>query len=166
MPVQLQLAAVAFVSPQNQPILVRALTPNASPDDTLKYHYLAHTALDVVEERTATLPKGADSYLGFLYAMEDVVVYGYLTPLRVKIILALALTDAVVRDKDITEVFKALHIAYYRATANPFLKLRAPLDSVNDHATIMAAGGPRWTAFSKRVDEVARVASTISLSNI
>lgn len=36
--------------------------------------------------------------------MEDVVVYGYLTPLRVKIILALALTDAVVRDKDITEV--------------------------------------------------------------
>lgn len=52
MPVQLQLAAVAFVSPQNQPILVRALTPNASPDDTLKYHYLAHTALDVVEERS------------------------------------------------------------------------------------------------------------------
>ena len=39
--------------------------------------------------------------------MEDVVVYGYLTPLRVKIILALALTDAVVRDKDITEVRSA-----------------------------------------------------------
>ena len=54
--------------------------------------------------QAAILPKGADSYLGFLYAMEDVVVYGYLTPLRVKIILALALTDAVVRDKDITEV--------------------------------------------------------------
>ena len=54
MPVQLQLAAVAFVSPQNQPILVRALTPNASPDDTLKYHYLAHTALDVVEESSTT----------------------------------------------------------------------------------------------------------------
>lgn len=54
--------------------------------------------------QAATLPKGADSYLGFLYAMEDVVVYGYLTPLRVKIILALALTDAVVRDKDVIEV--------------------------------------------------------------
>ena len=36
--------------------------------------------------------------------MEDVAVYGYVTPLRVKIILALALTDAVVRDVDVIAV--------------------------------------------------------------
>lgn len=39
-----------------------------------------------------------DGYLGLLYAMDDVAAYGYVTPLKVKIVLALPLTDAVVRD--------------------------------------------------------------------
>jgi len=39
-----------------------------------------------------------------LYAMEDVAVYGYMTPLKMKIILALALADGVVRDADIVMV--------------------------------------------------------------
>jgi hypothetical protein len=45
-----------------------------------------------------------DCYLGLLYAMEDVAVYGYITPLKVKIILALALSDSVVRDAEINMV--------------------------------------------------------------
>ena len=36
--------------------------------------------------------------------MEDVAVYGYITPLKVKIIIALALTDSVVRDADVITV--------------------------------------------------------------
>jgi hypothetical protein len=36
--------------------------------------------------------------------MEDVAVYGYMTPLRVKIVLALALSDSVVKDAEITLV--------------------------------------------------------------
>lgn len=47
--VNLGLAAVAFISPQNHPILVRAFS--GSPDDLLKYHYLAHISLDVIDER-------------------------------------------------------------------------------------------------------------------
>ena len=50
------------------------------------------------------MQKGAESYLGFLYAMEDVAVYGYITPLKVKIVLALTLSDAVVKDADIIAV--------------------------------------------------------------
>jgi hypothetical protein len=51
MPAQLNLGltAVAFISPQNHPILVRALS--GSSEDLLKYHYLAHTSLDVIDER-------------------------------------------------------------------------------------------------------------------
>lgn len=51
MPGQLNLglAAVAFISPQNHPILVRAFS--GSPDDLLKHHYLAHISLDVIDER-------------------------------------------------------------------------------------------------------------------
>ncbi|ETW83531.1 hypothetical protein HETIRDRAFT_17090, partial [Heterobasidion irregulare TC 32-1] len=112
---------VAFVSPQNHPILVRSFSQ--THDDLLKYHYIAHTSLDVVDERIAAAPKSVECYLGFLYSMEDVAVYAYITPPKVKIILALALTDAVVRDADIITIFKALHLAYYRSAANPFLRL-------------------------------------------
>lgn len=42
--------------------------------------------------------------MNLLYTMEDVAVYGYITPLKVKIIIALALTDAVVRDADVLTV--------------------------------------------------------------
>lgn len=36
--------------------------------------------------------------------MEEVAVYGYITPLKVKIILAITLSDAVVRDADVISV--------------------------------------------------------------
>jgi len=55
----LGLAAVAFISPQNHPILVRALS--GSPDDLLKYHYIAHTSLDVIEERSKHLSRAVHS---------------------------------------------------------------------------------------------------------
>jgi hypothetical protein len=40
--------------------------------------------------------------------MEDVAVYGYITPLKVKIVLALALSDSVVRDSEVIMVCDVL----------------------------------------------------------
>jgi hypothetical protein len=40
--------------------------------------------------------------------LEEVAVYGYVTPLKLKIVVALALTDAVVRDADIISVRPSL----------------------------------------------------------
>lgn len=48
--------------------------------------------------------QAGECYLGLLYSMEDVVVYGYVTPLKVKIVLAFALSDAIVRDIEVTMV--------------------------------------------------------------
>ena len=46
----------------------------------------------------AAAPKTpAESYLGFLYALEEVAVYGYVTPLKLKIVLALVLIPSVRR---------------------------------------------------------------------
>ncbi|PCH41525.1 Sedlin [Wolfiporia cocos MD-104 SS10] len=156
MPPQLRLNAVAFVSPQNHPILIR--TFGQARQDELRYHYIAHTSLDVIEERIAAAQaaKSTECYLNLLYTMEDVAVYGYVTPLRVKIIAALALTDAVVRDVDVVTVFQALHTAYRLAVANPFHKLNTPLEGVNDHAAMLAAGGARMPAFRRRVDDIGR----------
>ena len=48
----MQLNAVAFISPQNHPIFIRAFIDG---QDELKYHYIAHTSLDVIEERGTAL---------------------------------------------------------------------------------------------------------------
>lgn len=190
MPPQLQLLAVAFISPQNHPLLIRSFSSSKKND--LKYHYIAHTSLDVIEERSecnwhphysnALINKGLagpstktnECYLGLLYAMEDVAVYGYMTPLKVKIVLTLALTDSVVRDADVTmvsllcrdnggcsspllQIFRAFHMAYFHALANPFLRLDTPYDAASsDHAALLVQNSRRWKGFRQRVDDVAR----------
>ena len=45
----LEIRAMAFISSQNHPMLVR--TFKGREEDELKFHYVAHTALDVMEER-------------------------------------------------------------------------------------------------------------------
>jgi len=100
-------------------------------------------------------------------------VYGYITPLKVKIVLALALTDSVVKDMDILtvratsyssspmntglfygQIFKAMHTAYYNAISNPFLRLE---NSIEDASPYPLLGSSKWKLFRRRVDEVARI---------
>lgn len=50
----LRLNAVAYISPQNHPILVR--TFSRQDENAIKYHYIAHTSLDVIEERSTNPP--------------------------------------------------------------------------------------------------------------
>ncbi|KAG6873309.1 hypothetical protein C0995_000462 [Termitomyces sp. Mi166 len=156
----LRLNAVAFISPQNHPILIRTFAKQ--DEHSIKYHYIAHTSLDVIEERVNAGGKVADCYLGLLYAMEDVAVYGYITPLKVKIVVALALSDSVVKDVEVVMIFKALHMAYYSAISNPFLKLNAPTDGTQDHSPYLLVGSPKWKTFRARVDEISRVVGTTS----
>ena len=57
--------------------------------------------------------------------MEDVAVYGYMTPLKVKIVLALALSDNVVRDAEICMVryrFGIDHPSEVRISFHRYLK--------------------------------------------
>ncbi|EJT97487.1 Sedlin [Dacryopinax primogenitus] len=118
---RLTINAVALISPSNSPIIVHTYRSHPS---SLKYHFVAHTALDIIEERLAT---GTDCYLGLLHTLEDQAVYGYVTPTRIRIVISLALTDTLVRDADVITTFKSLHTAYARALANPFLPARGTL---------------------------------------
>jgi len=126
--------------------------------------------------------KATECYLGLLYVMEDVAVYGYITPLKVKIILALALSDSVVKDLEIvtvpsttqphkflpflthtfSQIFKALHMAYYSAISNPFLKLDAPTDNAHSHSTHLLVGFTKWKNFRKRIDDINRVVGNVN----
>ncbi|TFK28767.1 trafficking protein particle complex 2 [Coprinopsis marcescibilis] len=152
MPPSLKMNAVAFISPQNHPIMIRTFSENE--EGAIKYHYIAHTSLDIIDERVGA--KLTDCYLGLLYSMEDVAVYGYVTPLKVKIILALALTDAVVKDTEVITIFKALHMAYYGAISNPFLALESSTSTI-DQRTYILAGSPKWKGFRRQVDTISRM---------
>ncbi|KAH7345091.1 Sedlin [Rhizoctonia solani] len=153
---RMRVNAVAFVYNQ-APVLVRTYT--ASKDAELKYHYVAHTSLDVIDERVAAIKSG-DCYLGLLHTMEDLAVYGYITPTRVKIILALALADYVVRDADVVNIFRSLHTTYAAALSNPFYRLSAQSDL--KAPTIETQAGKN--NLGKRVDEIVRVIGTIPVA--
>lgn len=81
-------ACVAVVGRHNNPLYIQAF---GVVEDELRFHFIVHTSLDVVEERAATKEKqGAlDSYLGLLYPTEDYNVYGYVTASAVKLVLVL-----------------------------------------------------------------------------
>ena len=53
-------------------------------------------------------PKNTESYLGLLYTMDDVAVYGYIAASKMKIVLALSLSDTVVKDAEVANV-SSLH---------------------------------------------------------
>ncbi|CAG8724469.1 14912_t:CDS:2, partial [Acaulospora morrowiae] len=89
----------------------------------LKYHYIAHTSCDVIEERISTGPESADTYLGLLYAMEDLAVYGYLTNTRVKFVVVLSVPDAVIKNSDMKNIFRKIHTAYINQVCNPFYNI-------------------------------------------
>jgi len=151
-----RLNAVAYISANNYPILVRTFVnqENRTAQDELKYHYVAHTSLDVIEERVATVSKLGECYLGHLYSMEDLAVYGWIAPSKLKIVVAFALTDAVIKDQEVVTVFKALHLAYHQALSNPFLRLNVSPDAVNDPTALLIAGNARWGSLTKHVDAI------------
>lgn len=60
----LRINAVAYISPQNHPILIRTFAKQ--DEQSIKYHYIAHTSLDIIEERGWYCPPSlvyCDSYI-------------------------------------------------------------------------------------------------------
>ena len=54
-----------------------------------------------------------------------------------------------------------MHTVYRQAVANPFLKLDAPVDGYNDHATILQAGSQKWRTLRKRVDDIGKAVGAV-----
>ncbi|KAK1924762.1 Sedlin, N-terminal conserved region-domain-containing protein [Papiliotrema laurentii] len=123
--VPLHLTSLTILSPTNTPLYVHSFT---GPQDELRHYHLSHAAIDVIEERivmTSTPTKPADSYLGLLFCMEDMAlsVYGFQTTTKLRMVLSVALVDAMIKDADIVAIFRAVHQLLLSAIHNPFLSL-------------------------------------------
>eukprot|EP00249_Psilotum_nudum_P002501 c15571_g1_i1 orf=124-597(+) len=113
------IVCAAVVGQHNNPLYIQSFTDG---DDALKFHYIVHCSLDVIDEKVNN-PKrtGAalnETFLGLLYPTEDYRVYGYLTNTKVKFILVV--TDQDVRDADVRSFFRRFHAAYVDVASNPF----------------------------------------------
>ncbi|KAL1928237.1 hypothetical protein VTP01DRAFT_3153 [Rhizomucor pusillus] len=129
-----EINCIALIGKQNNPLYIKNFS-HTHPD--LKYHYIAHTSIDVIEERVGSGPKNLDLYLGLLYAMEDLAVYGYMTNTRVKFIVVVSVTDSIIRDADMKMIFKKIHNAYLSQICNPFYNIESQ-KSLNSKAFIRA----------------------------
>lgn len=112
--------SVAVVGRDNEPLYI--YTKN--PEPNLKFHYIVHTCLDVIEERTSSLTKASQDprelYLGLLYPTEDYKVYGYVTNTKIKFVVIVDSMNTTLRDNDIRMMFRRIHTAYVSMVANPF----------------------------------------------
>ncbi|KAF8974322.1 hypothetical protein BDZ97DRAFT_1772969, partial [Flammula alnicola] len=114
------------------------MPPNLKLNAVAFYHYIAHTSLDVIEERGThyaplriiSLPfrNSCSCREGWRLLSRTIVLYG--------------------------DIFKALHMAYYSSISNPFLKLNQSGDSSTEQSPLLAVGSPKWKNFKRRVDEI------------
>ncbi|KIM33665.1 hypothetical protein M408DRAFT_326323 [Serendipita vermifera MAFF 305830] len=116
----------------------------------------------MVDLVVAANPKATECFLGMLYVLEDVCVYGYLTPTRVKMVIALDQTDEFLKDTDIVLIFKALHAAYHDALCNPFLQ-QSPLlaqDPRTEQVAQLLSRPDKSRSLCRRLDKVAAATSS------
>lgn len=126
-----RIQALAIVSPRGGPIYVRQFGKSSEDSHAadLRYHYFAHAALDVMDERSGltTAPSSSrtssEQYLGLLYTLEDLAIYGFQTCTRLRFLLMLSLTDHAVRDIDMLALFRAMYTSWLKYSSNPFHSL-------------------------------------------
>ena len=124
-------------------VLDRNSTPLAlstnDPSKELSFHYVVHTSIDVIEEKcnlsstpgvaktsaasvpgNTALDQARDLYLGVLYSTEAHKVFGFVTNTKIKFIIIVDSSNTTLRDNEIRQMFRKLHIAYTNLLSNPF----------------------------------------------
>uniref|UniRef100_G1QDV8 Trafficking protein particle complex 2 like n=1 Tax=Myotis lucifugus TaxID=59463 RepID=G1QDV8_MYOLU len=87
--------------------------PRSVPtENELKFHYMVHTSLDVVDEKISAMGKALvdqrELYLGLLYPTEDYKVYGYVTNSKVKFVMVVDSSNIALFDNEIHSMFQKL----------------------------------------------------------
>eukprot|EP01111_Echinosteliopsis_oligospora_P005827 TRINITY_DN1952_c0_g1_i2.p1 TRINITY_DN1952_c0_g1~~TRINITY_DN1952_c0_g1_i2.p1 ORF type:complete len:116 (-),score=14.69 TRINITY_DN1952_c0_g1_i2:191-538(-) len=105
----MRIVCVAVVGKSNNPLYIKSF----ETQDTMKFHYIVHSSLDVVDERTKKTSQGtAEMYLGLLCPTEDYKVYGYITNTKIKLIVVM-LDDMEVKDADVKSVFSDTFLTFF-----------------------------------------------------
>lgn len=130
------IVCAAVLGQSNNPLYLEPFQRNKQ-EDSLKFHYIVHCALDAVEEKVSAPRKTPgevfDTYLGMLYPTEDYKVYGYISNTGIKFMLVV---DDLQKDEEIRMMFKRFHTAYVDAVSNPFYTTSTPVTSKQFDASV------------------------------
>ena len=152
-------------------ILDRNSTPLAlatnDPSKELSFHYVVHTSIDVIEEKcnisstpgvaktsavgvtpNPALDQARDLYLGVLYSTEAHKVYGFVTNTKIKFIVIVESSNTTIRDNEIRQMFRKLHIAYTNLLSNPFYIPGTSIESKKFFALVNSLMAPPASAAS------------------
>ena len=138
------IRCVAVIGKKNDPLYLKTFSRRSRENEDLfrgeeiHYHFLAHTSLDCIEERVSKRggsstdpPRGDAAYLGLLYYLEDLRLYGYMTATSVKFILIIE-TSIEPKDAEVQSIMQQIHEAYVRMVNNvffPITDIRRPITS-------------------------------------
>eukprot|EP01134_Creolimax_fragrantissima_P001534 CFRG1534T1 len=123
----MKIACVAVIDQNNTPLYLKS----TRPDGGLKFPFIVHTSLDVVDEKMDS----PDLYLGLLTPADEYNVYGYLTNTKTKFI---AVIDETGSGTKIKTVFKQLHSLYIDTICNPFYNPSTPISTPSFERKVMA----------------------------
>ncbi|XP_076060749.1 trafficking protein particle complex subunit 2-like protein [Oratosquilla oratoria] len=130
------VVCVAVIGKENSPLYLWV----GSGREELQLHYLAHTGLDVIQEKVAAIAKtpgdARELYLGLLYASEEFKVFGYTTNTRIKIVVITDASNTTLRDNEIRMMFRRLHNLYSNVVCNPFYIPGEPITSKEFENTV------------------------------
>ncbi|KAJ2381057.1 hypothetical protein H4S02_006387 [Coemansia sp. RSA 2611] len=93
----MKLRCIAILNRQDIPVYMRSFDDAPSEESTVKYQYLAHTSVDVIEERMANAKSSSDLYLGLLQTVGELAIYGYVLNTGARILLVISVPESVVR---------------------------------------------------------------------
>ena len=128
-----QICCVALLGKENNPLFLRTFAGQraasaATPaEHDSMFQLIVNAAIDHVEtkvnaQRTAAQSMGGggklESYLGFLYPINGMRVYGYVTNTKLKFVAVL--DDEEVKESDMRAFFRRVHSLYADTVANPF----------------------------------------------
>ncbi|XP_057569280.1 trafficking protein particle complex subunit 2-like protein isoform X2 [Hippopotamus amphibius kiboko] len=145
---------VAVIAKENYPLYIRSVPA----ENELKFHYMVHTSLDVVDEKISAMGKALvdqrELYLGLLYPTEDYKVYGYVTNSKVKFVMVVDSSNTALRDNEIRSMFRKLHNSYTDVMCNPFYNPGDRIQSslqINTDLTSACHRGASQRSFHVRV---------------
>eukprot|EP00466_Bigelowiella_natans_P000221 jgi/Bigna1/84842/estExt_fgenesh1_pg.C_10195 len=117
------IRAVAVIGKENEPLFLQTYT-ESKEDNQTSLHYHVHTSLDIVEEKIGdsgkVYPNAQDMYLGQLYIVQDLKLYGYATNTKTKFVVVVNGTPS---SSSMKSWMRDFHELYIQTTANPFCEL-------------------------------------------
>ncbi|KAJ2103595.1 hypothetical protein GGI09_000582 [Coemansia sp. S100] len=154
----MKIRCIVILNRQDIPVYMRSFDDTPSEDTTVKYQYLAHTSVDVIEERMANT-KSTDLYLGLLQTVGELAIYGYVLNTGARIILVISVPESIVRSAAIQLMRRAIEEGKKCTSVDTAYNVGAVIAS-GDKQKIISTGYSRQYPGNTHAEECALLAIT------